>query len=48
MSQYRKGALSTEYLKAILHYNPDTGIFIWLAAKGKRIKIGDVAGGLNV
>lgn len=33
--------LSQEYLKSILHYNPDTGIFIWLI-NGRRNRIGAV------
>ena len=38
--------LTQERLKELLHYNPDTGIFIWIGlnARARRIKIGDVAG----
>ena len=36
--------LTQEYLKSILHYNQDTGVFTWKVSKAQRIKSGDVAG----
>lgn len=35
--------ISQEELKQTLHYDPDTGLLTWLAARG-RIRAGDVAG----
>ncbi len=36
--------LTQSELKSQLHYNPETGIFIWIIAKSNRIKAGDIAG----
>lgn len=39
-------ALTIERLKEVLHYDPLTGIFIWIVAR-KKIRVGDVAGCTN-
>ena len=39
--------ITQERLKELLHYCPETGIFTWKIKRSNRIKVGDVAGGLN-
>jgi len=39
--------LTQPYLKKILDYAPDTGVFVWKIAKSKNIRVGAVAGCIN-
>jgi len=39
--------LTAERLRELLHYDPETGVFIWLVSTNGRIRVGDVAGHLT-
>lgn len=39
--------LTRQRLKEVLHYSPDTGIFVWLKRTSNRVEIGSMAGSLE-
>lgn len=42
-----KEILSADKLRELLHYDPDTGIFIWRVRVSQAVKAGDTAGRVN-
>jgi hypothetical protein len=41
------GRLDAGRLRACVRYDPETGIFYWLVAKGRRVRAGQVAGSVE-
>lgn len=42
-----KEILSAEKLRELLHYDPETGIFVWRVRVSQAVKVGHVAGRIN-
>jgi hypothetical protein len=38
------GPITADRLRELLHYDPETGVWTWLARPNRRIRIGDAAG----
>ncbi len=39
--------LTAEYLRSVLHYDQESGIFTWKVRTAHNVKVGDVAGSVN-
>ena len=39
--------ITQKQLKEVLKYDPKTGIFVWIAGRGNRMRSGDIAGGVK-
>ncbi|RKZ97849.1 MAG: hypothetical protein DRQ46_03825 [Gammaproteobacteria bacterium] len=41
------GELTQQKLRKLLHYDEETGIFVWLVQTAKKVTVGAAAGGIN-
>ena len=47
LQQEKQDALPLDRLRAILDYNPETGVFVWKQTMNRAVKVGQIAGSIS-